>query len=411
MNADRNEVPGCLLLVEDDEILREMLRRYLQIKGLTVSEAASGEEALAALPERRFDVVVLDTLLPGLSGLEVLKVIRQSHSATDLPVIMATAQGQSDDVVEALQLGANDYLTKPFDFSVALARIHTQLSLKRSVDRIARLEQSLAERNAALEAANQSIRHDLEAAARVQQSLLPEAPPDVPGVCFAWQFRPCAELAGDLLNVVMLDERRVALYVLDVVGHGVKAALLAVMVTRILSQMLSPSSPTARPLLSPASVAEHLNRVFPWDDRTRQFFTLLYGVLNLDVGVFTFVSAGHPGPIHLPHGGAARSLDTTGALIGMGAERHQEHSVSLGEGDRLYLYTDGLTEAKNRDNEDFGKQRALKVIEASSAIPLSASLVALIEGIEAWCGSSSLKDDLSLLAVEIRRGVVDRRDG
>jgi sigma-B regulation protein RsbU (phosphoserine phosphatase) len=328
-----------------------------------------------------------------------------------LPVIMATAQGQSGDVVEALRLGASDYLTKPLDFSVALARIHTQLSLKRSVDRIARLEQCLAERNAELEAANRSMRNDLEAAARVQRALLPEVAPDVPGAGFVWQFRPCTELAGDLLDVVVLDERRVALYVLDVVSHGIKAALLAVMVSRILSQMLSSSSPGDRRLLSPALVADHLNHVFPWDERTRQFFTLLYGVLDLDTSVFTFVSAGHPGPIHLPHGGVARSLDTTGPLIGVGGGRYQEHSVILSERDRLYLYTDGLTDAKNRDNEDFGKRRALQVIEANRATPLSASLVALLQGIEDWRDSSALEDDLCLLTVEIRGEVVGRRDG
>lgn len=405
-----NETLGRLLLVEDDETLREMLRRYLQTKELALAEAASGEKALALLDEQRFDIVILDTRLPGMSGLDVLQVIRQSYSATELPVIMATAQGHSHDVVEALRLGASDYLTKPFDFSVALARIHTQLALKRSVDRIARLEQSLALRNAELEAANRSMRHDLEAATRVQQALFPESPPVVLGASFAWQFRPCAELAGDLLNVIVLDERRVALYVLDVVGHGVKAALLAVMVSRVLAQMLSPESHGGQRLLSPAAVAEHLNRVFPWDERTRQFFTLLYGVLDLGTGGFHFVSAGHPGPIHLPRGGAARSLVTSGALIGMGAESYQEQSLILGAEDRLYLYTDGLIEAKNRANEDFGKERLLQALEASGATSLSASLEALMRNIEDWCGSSALQDDISLLAVERSIDVVEWRD-
>jgi sigma-B regulation protein RsbU (phosphoserine phosphatase) len=401
-----------LLLVEDDETIRALLRRYLQGKGYAVSEAADGELALAAVQEGRFDLVLLDYLLPGRNGLDVLCCIRQTHSATDLPIIMATSRHSSADVIEALHLGANDYLVKPFDFAVALARIQTQLALKRSVDQIARLEQNLAQRNAELEAANKELaeanrhmRHDLEAAAKVQQALLPDSAPAVAGARFAWQFKPCAELAGDLLNVVVCDERRVALYVLDVMGHGVKASLLAVMVSRVLGQMLAAPGPrpsaAGQRVVAPAAVAEHLDWAFPWDDRTQQFFTLLYGVLDLGTRTFEYVSAGHPGPIHLPRGEKARSLNGRGGLIGLGTGRYKGSSVSLGAGDRLYLYSDGLAEAKNRDRQDFGKEQVLQAIEASRGLPLDASLAALLRGAEAWCGPAAPHDDISLLAVEV----------
>src|SRR5262249_23236391 len=160
-----------------------------------------------------------------------------THALTDLPVLMATAKDQSADVVEALRAGANDYLTKPFDFSVVLARIQTQCALKRAVDRGKRLEQSLAQRHAELEegnadlaAANRHMRQDLEVAARVQEALLPPPTQTVEGARFARKYAPCGQLGGDLLNVVPLRGGRVGLYLLDVSGHGVKAALLAVMV-------------------------------------------------------------------------------------------------------------------------------------------------------------------------------------
>jgi response regulator RpfG family c-di-GMP phosphodiesterase len=107
-----------------------------------------------------------------------------------------------------LRLGANDYVTKPFDFPVVLARVQTQLALKRSVERIVRLEQSLAQRNAELEEANRCMKRDLETAAKVQAALLPREVPAMAGADFAWQFKPCTELAGDLLNIVPLGERR-----------------------------------------------------------------------------------------------------------------------------------------------------------------------------------------------------------
>ncbi len=231
---------GSILVVEDHDTTRAMLCRFLEAKGFAVAEAANGDEALAAVGRQRPDLVLLDSMLPGRSGLEVLERLRREYSATDLPVIMSSGRGRSADIIEALRLGANDYLVKPFDITEALARLQTHLSLKLSVDRIVSMEENLARQNAELAKANQRMREDLEAAAAVQRAASPRAPLQVPGAKFAWHFRPCDELAGDLLNVAVLDNRHVAVYVLDVVGHGVKAALLAVMVSRVLSQLLVP---------------------------------------------------------------------------------------------------------------------------------------------------------------------------
>jgi sigma-B regulation protein RsbU (phosphoserine phosphatase) len=252
--------PGSLLVVDDDDTNRAMLRRYLEPRGLSITDARDGAEALTRLAEGSFDLVLLDILMPGPSGLEVLRDLRRRHSMTALPVIMATVRDDTADVVEALRLGANDYLTKPFNFPVVLARVQTQLALKRSVDRIRALEKEM--------------RDELERAAKVQKALLPETLPRVPGVHLSWKFEPCAELAGDLLNVVRVDDRRVALYVFDVEHHGVKAALLAVMVTRVLAQLLRyagrrPDDATGPSPLRPAEVADYLERLFPWDQRTR----------------------------------------------------------------------------------------------------------------------------------------------
>src|SRR5262249_420129 len=160
---------------------------------------------------------------------------RETYSPTELPIVMATGQNQSSDVVEALRLGANDYLTKPFDYPVVLARVQTQLQLKYSVDQIRNLEQQLKHQNDELLRANHQLQDDLQAAARVQMALLPTMLPSVPGASFAYRFRPCQTLAGDLLNVLVVDEDRLALHILDVVGHGVASALLAVMVSRVLN--------------------------------------------------------------------------------------------------------------------------------------------------------------------------------
>ena len=127
---------GALLVVDDNEMNRDMLARRLMRRGYSVTVAADGHQALAMLKAQPFDLVLLDIMMPGISGLDVLQILREKYSVADLPVIMATAKDQSEDIVTALRLGANDYVTKPLDFPVVLARTETQLSLKRAMEEI-----------------------------------------------------------------------------------------------------------------------------------------------------------------------------------------------------------------------------------------------------------------------------------
>src|SRR5215470_17726597 len=170
---------GALLLVDDEELNREGLSRRLQREGYAVTTAKNGREALELLGERPFDLVLLDIMMPGMNGLDVLKFLRRIDSLIDLPIIMVTAKGESEDIVEALELGANDYVTKPLDIPVVLARVRTQLGLRRAVGQVKELEEKLDAHNrelgasaADLAAANDRHTRDLEAAARIQRALL-----------------------------------------------------------------------------------------------------------------------------------------------------------------------------------------------------------------------------------------------
>jgi len=138
---------GSLLVVDDNPMNRDMLARRLARRGYTVAIAEDGYQALTMIEAQQFDLVLLDIMMPGISGLDVLKTLRQRYAVADLPVIMATAKDQSEDIVAALQLGANDYVTKPLDFPVLLARAQTQLSLKRARQEIQRLAAQLELRN------------------------------------------------------------------------------------------------------------------------------------------------------------------------------------------------------------------------------------------------------------------------
>lgn len=405
-----SDLPGLVLVVDDDETNLDMLSRRLRRKGYEVDLGRDGEQALALVRERAYDLILLDVMMPGLDGFDVLKILREQHATTDLPVIMATAKGESEDVVHALGLGANDYVTKPLDFPVVLARIRAQLSLKRSVDRVRQLERNLAERNRDLEAANSRLERanrrmtrDLHAAARVQESFLPRGAPEVPGFAFAWAFRPCDELAGDGLNVVAAGGGRVALYVFDVSGHGVASAMLSVSLARRLSAPDDPSSILAGPggePLPPGEVAGLLDRLFPFETATEQYATLAYGLLDPATSEFRYTCAGHPAPAHVPSPGGSVILEGDGFPIGLAEGPFDEQSVRLGPGDRLFLYSDGIPEAMDPDGRAFGLRRMLDALEAGRSRPLAECVADLRSAVEDWCGAPGVGDDLSILAVE-----------
>jgi sigma-B regulation protein RsbU (phosphoserine phosphatase) len=394
---------ATLLVVDDEEMNRDGLARRLQRHDYEVVTAKSGREAIELLADRRVDLLLLDIMMPGMNGLEVLKFLRRIDSLIDLPIIMVTAKGGSEDTVEALELGANDYVTKPLDFPVVLARIRTQLALRRTVAHVKELEGKLDAHNRELRTATEELRaandrhaRDLEAAARVQRAFLPALPPQVPGARFAWAFEPCGQLAGDYLNVFRLGDRHVGLCVLDVAGHGVAAALLSV----TLSQLLARVAGTGPAVVPPAEVAARLARELTPEATAGHTFSLLYGVLARDSGEFRFVSAGHPGPVQLTDGRPPVKLEVTGFPVGVGDGEYREHAVTLKLGDRLVLYSDGLIGVRNADGEHFGARRLLATLDENRRLPIADAPGGLVRAVEAWRGEVPRQDDISVLVVE-----------
>ncbi len=273
-----------------------------------------------------------------------------------------------------------------------------------------RAEDELRRATGELEVALTQVRRDLDLAARVQQSFLPKKTPELEGLQIAWEYRPCAHLAGDFLNVFALDDTRVALYVLDVSGHGASAALLSVTLSRWLSATPSDSCLFRRNegdsggyrIACPSEVGAFLNERFQLDARLAQYFTLIYGVLDVSARRFDYVAAGHPGPVHVPVNGTACAYSSTATPIGLlpGVE-FQEASLALGPGDRFYLYTDGLTEAVNLRDEELGQTRFCRMLERSRDVTLEQSLHGAIQLMTDWQGSGASADDVSLLAAQI----------
>lgn len=260
-----------------------------------------------------------------------------------------------------------------------------------------------------LQEAHDRLTHERDAAAKMQRSLFPQMPPDVGSVLFDWCYTPSETLAGDLFNVIQLDERFLALYVFDVSGHGVPAALLTVTVSRALARYarahLALELPAESKTIAAVQwVAEQLNAEFPMDPVTGQYFTLLYGLLDLQTFEFRFVAAGHPGPVYVPSDGAPSVVETQGFPVGFFPDAgYLEQSLRLAPGDRLYLYTDGIPDAVDPNGQPFGTEQLVETLHRNRSVSLGTGLSPLADRLRTWHDGESPEDDMSILALEVVR--------
>ncbi|MEL6820547.1 MAG: SpoIIE family protein phosphatase [Calditrichota bacterium] len=391
-----------ILIAEDENISRSLLKRTLEKWGYEVTATENGNEALEAFQNNNFSIVITDWMMPGMDGIELVKEIRQHERPDYVYVILLTAKSDKEDLVLGMNAGADDFISKPFDRDELRVRISAG-------KRVIGLEKDLSKRNKDLEAANHRMKVDLEAAAQIQKALLPEKAPDSKALDIAWKFYPCDELAGDILNAFRLSDTEIGFYVLDVSGHGVSAALLAV----TLSRMLSPVSEEAsllyslngngKEVRSPLEVAIQLNKRFQVDMQNGQYFTFLYGTYNRKDRRIRYVSAGHPGLVHVSPKEGARMVEVHSLPIGfMEDTTYEESIVDVAPGDRIYIYSDGIPEAEGPESTLFGKERLIESLNNTLDSSLEKSLEQLLTDVEEWSVTEAFRDDVSLLGIEVK---------
>jgi phosphoserine phosphatase RsbU/P len=265
---------------------------------------------------------------------------------------------------------------------------------------------ALEQANRRLEVAGEALRQDLQAAAALQRALLPAELPSFAGLGFTYRFRPSTEVGGDALNVIPLHDEHIAIYMLDVAGHGVAAALLSVTLTHMLSAIpdrsfLYRSSGAAQAIASPAEVVSRLNTHFLSSPGAPPYFTMIYGLLDKGTGVFRYVAAGHLAPIHVAPGRTPSIGETGGIPVGLlPTATYEEHVIALAPGDRLFFFTDGIIEAENRSEEVFGVELLLEALNGNCGLPLNETVALIMDRIEQWSAPDGPTDDASILAIE-----------
>jgi sigma-B regulation protein RsbU (phosphoserine phosphatase) len=382
-----------VLVVDDSRTMRLILIRSLNELGFkNITEAADGCQAINAALEKPFDLMLLDMEMPEMNGMEVLREVRNNPALKGLPIIVISGADQMENAVRCIEEGAEDYLPKPFNPTLLSARVTSSLEKKRlrDLDRLRLLQLQTEKDN--LEKTQQRLTKELDEAARYVRSILPE-PVDSPTI-IDWHYEPSSELAGDSFGYHQIDDDHLAIYLLDVCGHGVGAALLSVSVINAIRT----SSINGIDFHDPAAVLDGLNAAFPMERNNEMYFTIWYGVYHLPTRTLRHASAGHPPALLLLPGQGVVEINEPGPITGfMPFSRYRSSSISIPTGSHLLVLCDGTYEVTKADGEllDFDEFKLFVDQNGRS----EHAFRKLLDWIRSMNGPGPLDDDFSIVRV------------
>jgi len=397
-------------VVDDVEVNRDLLSRRLRQQGHTVAVAENGRRALEMIAAEEFDLVLLDIMMPEVDGYQVLERLRGDGTLDHLPVVMISAVTEIESVIRCIEMGATDYLPKPFNAVLLKARVGATLEKKRLRDR----ERLWAK----------SLERELEIGRQIQTSFLPEELPQPSGWEIAARFQPARQVAGDFYDAFPLaGAARIGLVIADVCDKGVGAALFMALFRSLIrasaEQAFAPSSaviprsdapssaviprsagprdPDASRLLSTiVSTNDYIARTH---GRANMFATLFFGVLDPSGGALSWVNAGHEAPVVLGTSGARERLRPTGPALGMMPDmKFESRGSRLNPGETLLAFTDGVTDARDPSGALYSEGRLLTLL-AGGADSASGLLERIEAAVAAHAGGAERYDDITMLAV------------
>lgn len=332
--------PPRTLIADDQPDILEALRLLLKKEGFQIESASSPAGILDKLRARDFDVLLMDLnyardTTSGREGLDLLSHIRAIDDT--LPVVAMTAWGSIDIAVEAMQRGVRDFVQKPWDNARLVSVLRDQIQRGQVQRKLAR-----------------AAREEIDEARSVERALLPREIPRIAGFTIATAWQPARDLAGDYFDVLPLNGSKVAFCIADAVGKGLPAALL-------MSNAQAAVRAYARDSVEPRELCERVNRAICGNTTPGRFITFFYCVLDVGSRLLTYTNAGHCAPIMASSRGASR-LDQGGAVLGVfGDWKYEQAAIQLHSGDRVLLFTDGVTDITDAAGEEFGEERLVSL--------------------------------------------------
>jgi len=377
------ESPARILVVDDNEMNRDMLARRLLRQGYVVDVAENGRRALERGRAASYDLMLLDVMMPELDGRQVLEEWMRDTELRKTPVVMISASDETETVARCIELGADDYLPKPFNPVVLRARVGASLEKKRLRDR----ERLYAE----------GLERELAIGRNIQATFLQERLPEPPGWEIAALFEPARQCAGDFYDAFLLPDGRIALAIADVCDKGVGAALFMALFRSLLRSTAESAADAGSEEVVRRAVLRTNDYIARTHGRSNMFATLFFGVAEPETGEVRYVNGGHEAPLVLSaSGGVVGELSPTGPAVGMLADSpYAVAAATIAPGETLFAYTDGVTDAKGASGF-FGRERMLARLAPGPAAGL---LDAVGRAVREHVGDAERYDDLTMLAV------------
>lgn len=386
-----------ILIADADHESITLLGEVLQSQGYRVGYARDGRQCMDMISKLSPDLVIVDSHLPEIDGLEIARRLRNENGMHFLPVIISTVKHDPQTRARAIECGADDYLTKPISPIELSARTKSLLRIKKLHDNLEQRNSEISLINERLEEAYARLDSDLKLAQKLQTSLLPQSLPQVPGVVFATKFVSSGRVAGDFYDIFRLDETHVGFYIVDAIGHGVPAALLTVFIKKgIRTKEINGSEYR---IIPPNEVLANLNDDLISEDLSESpFVTICYGVYDTASRELEYARGGHPYPILIRKDGSSETLEAEGALLGIVEEEFQAETVTINCGDKLILFSDGVDEARWEDGST-GQEAFTKACLEYHDLPIEEVLNRVSKVVFGPDGDMALEDDVTIIGM------------
>ena len=413
VSVETTQTARLVLVVDDSRAHRRLLAKTLSKWGYETIEAEDGMQALDLCTTTRVDIIVSDWMMPGMSGVEFCRAFRMRNSDAATYFILLTAQTEKVALAEGLESGADDFLSKPFNSVELRARLQAG-------ERVVLAQRELTAKNLELQgtltelsAAYVAIDRDLAEAQKFQEALVPQRYVPLGKADITMLFQPSGHVGGDLVGYFWVDEHSVGIYSIDVSGHGVCSALM----TARIASYLSGATPDRNialndwgdgyVMISPVEVCRRLNDLLWAEEDSDQYLTMSIVRFDLKSGKIDLAQAGHPSPMIQNADGSVEFLEMFSMPIGLiDAPEFASTSLTLKDGQRLMLYSDGLTECPGQSESDMLDEEGLSALVAPLKQKHGPVFVeALVKGLATYAGTTEFPDDLS--AVLIERSIKD----
>lgn len=383
------------LIADDDADILTALHLLLKNDGYEAETVSSPAAVLEAIERSQFDVVLIDLnyardTTSGREGIDLISRIQALDPS--LPIVVMTAWATVDLAVDAMRRGVRDFVQKPWDNPRLLQTLRKQV-------KHARARRTFQHRIADTRKSDARLQRELIEARELQENLLANAElataeSSITGLQVAIKWQPATTVGGDYVAAFELDDQNAAFCVADVVGKGLPAALL-------MSNFQAALKSLAIQYLSPAEVSARLNRVLYANIPLRKFITAFYGVVNIPNRTFTFTNAGHNPPLLVQADGECVRLEAGGTVLGAFPDpEYAQSEIQLRAGDRLLLFTDGLSEAVDENNEQFGEQRLIDLLREQRHRTPEELKEIVFDAVAEFCGRN-FRDDVALMIVGI----------